>query len=190
MPRVSLVEKDQAHPKVKELYQKIESNGVKVINLFKVMGHMPYIGLNFQRLGNSILQGEELPANLRELAILRVGYLTKSEYEFTQHIPIALQAGVRQRQIDEISDWATSAEFDERERAILRYTDEVVRNIKVRDKTFARLKDFFNEHAIVELTTVIGFYCMVSRILVALQVELEAGVSGLAEKVSRKKDSH
>ncbi len=174
MQRVSLVEKDQAHPLVKELYQKNESNGAKIINLFKVMGHCPYIGLNFQRLGNSILRGEELPANLRELAILRVGDLAQSEYEFTQHTRIALQAGVRQRQIDEISDWATSAEFDEQERAILRYTDEVARDVKVKDETFARLKDFLSEHAIVELTTAIGFYGMVSRILMALQVELEA----------------
>ena len=59
MQRVSLVEKDQAHPKVKELYQTVESNGATLINLLKVMGHCPYIGLSFQRLGNSILRGEE-----------------------------------------------------------------------------------------------------------------------------------
>lgn len=173
MQRVSLVEKDQAHPMVKELYQNIENKGAELINLFKVMGHCPYIGLNFQRLGNSILRGEELAANLRELAILRVGDLAQAEYEFTQHTRIALRSGVRQRQIDEISDWAASAEFDEQERAILRYTDEVARDVKVKDETFAKLKDFLGEHAIVELTTAIGFYGMVSRILVALQVELE-----------------
>ena len=37
MPRVSLVEKDQAHPVVKELYQKNEEQGWPVINLFKVV---------------------------------------------------------------------------------------------------------------------------------------------------------
>ncbi|MFC1874355.1 carboxymuconolactone decarboxylase family protein [Chloroflexota bacterium] len=190
MQRVSLVEKEQCHPKVKELYQKIESNGVNVINLFKVMGHMPYIGLRFQQMGNAILRGEELTSDLRELAILRVGTLTQSDYELAQHRPIALECGVRQRQIDEVRDWTTSAEFDEREKAVLSYTDEVVQNIKVKDETFTKLKDFFNEHVIVELTTVIGFYCMVSRILVALQIEMEEGSSGLAGRASRKKDSH
>ncbi len=190
MQRISLVEKEQAHHRVRELYQKIEGNGVNVTNLFKVMGHMPYIGLRFQQMGSAILHGEELASNLRELAILRVGTLTQADYELAQHRPIALECGVRQHQIDEVTDWMTSAEFDEREKALLSYTDEVVQNIKVRDETFARLKDFFNEHAIVELTTVIGFYCMVSRILVALQIELEEGNPGLAKRASRKKVSH
>ena len=96
MQRVSLVEKEQAHPMVKELYQKQEDSGVEILNLYKVMGHCPYIGINFQRLGNSILRGEELPAKLRELAILRVGNLTQAKYEFTQHTRIALRCGVSQ----------------------------------------------------------------------------------------------
>ena len=57
---------------------------------------------------------------------------------------------------------------------MLRYTDEVTRGIGAKDETFARLKDFLSEHSIVELTAVIGYYNMVSRILVALQVELES----------------
>lgn len=89
------------------------------------------------------------------------------------HTPIGLQAGVSQNQIDEISDWAVSTEFNDQERAVLGYTDEVTRDIRVKDETFAKLRDFLNEHAIVELTASISYYCMVSRILVALQIELE-----------------
>ncbi len=173
MQRVSLVEKDQAHPKTRETYQQIEKNGWQLSNIFKVMGHCPYIGLNFNRLGNSILRGEELSPKLRELAILRVGVLAQAEYEYTHHVKIGLKAGVSRKQIDEISDWAASAEFNERERAVLSYTDEVTQSFGAKDETFARLKEFFSEHEIVELTTVIGFYNMVCRILVALQIELE-----------------
>lgn len=173
MARVSYVEKDQADPKVRELYQSIENHGNQIINLFKVMGHCPYIGLNFQRLGNAIRHGEELPATLRELAILRVGDLNKAEYEFKQHVRIGLETGVRRRQIDEIAEWQASGEFDDRERAVLRYTDEVTRDVAVTDDTFAKLKAFFSDHAIVELTTAIGYYAMVCRVLVALQVDLE-----------------
>ena len=173
MARVSLVEKEQAHPKVKELYQKMEDHGAQLLNLFKVMGHCPYVGLNFQRLGNSIILGEELPATLRELAILRVGSLNGSEYEFRQHTRIGLEAGVREKQIDEIGDWANSTEFNDQERVVLQYTDEVTLYIGAADRTFAMLQEFLSEHAIVELTTAIAYYGMVCRILVALQVEPE-----------------
>ncbi len=174
MARVSLVEKDKAHPVVKELYEKEEQRGWPIINLFKVMGHCPYIGLNFQRLGSSILRGEKLSPKLRELAILRVGNLARSEYEFTKHTAIGLKAGVAQKQIDELASWKTSPAFNETEGAVLAYTDEVAENISVSDKTFANLKRFFDEDQIVEITTVIGYYGMVSRILVALKVELES----------------
>ncbi len=173
MARVAYVEKDQADPKVKELYRKIEDHGDKLLNLFKVMGHCPYIGLNFQRLGNSILHGEELPSNLRELAILTVGDINGSAYEFKQHVRIGLENGVSQKQIDEIGNWQNSQEFDDRERAVLQYTEEVTRHIGASDATFATLKALFSDHAIVELTAVIGYYAMVCRILVALEVDLE-----------------
>ncbi len=171
MPRVSLVEKDQAHSTTRDWYQKQEDHGYHLDTLQKVMGHCPYIGLNFMRLGNAIRRGEELPAKLRELAILRVGNITQAEYEFTSHTRIGLEVGVRQKQIDEISVWAASAVFNEEERAVLGYTDEVAQNVIVKDETFAKLRNFFGDHAIVELTAAIGYYCMVCRILVALQIK-------------------
>lgn len=173
MARVSLVEKEQAPPMVKELYEKNEANTGRVLNLWKVMGHCPYIGLNFQRLGNSLLRGEELSARLRELAVLRVGYLAQSEYEFKQHSAIALRSGVSQKQIDRIADWDNSSEFNDEERAVLRYTDEVAQDIRVKDETFDELRSFLGEHAIVELTTAIGYWGMACRILEALEVEID-----------------
>ena len=173
MARVSFVEKGQGHPIVEDLYQKIEARGQRIINLYKILGHCPYIGLNWQRLGNSLLTGEELPPRLREIAILRAGSLTGCEYEFTQHTRRGLSAGLTQEQINAIHDWHNSPLFDEQERVVLAYTDEVERDIKVKDETFTTLLGFLSEHAIVELTVVIGYYGMVSRFLIALDVELE-----------------
>ena len=173
MARVSFVGKGQGHPMVEELYQGIEKRGQRIINLYKVLGHCPYVGLNWQRLGNSLLKGEELPPKLRELAVLRVGHVVGSEYELTQHSRIGLAAGLTREQLDAIPHWEDSAEFTEEERVVLAYSDEVERDIKVKDETFARLSGFLGEHAIVELTVVVGYYGMVSRFLVALEVELE-----------------
>lgn len=174
MARVSLIEKDNAHPMVKELYEKNIQNSGRVLNLFKVMGHLPYIGLNFQRMGNSILKGEELSPKLREIAILRVGFLARSRYELAQHRSIALRAGVGQKQINELGQWKLSREFTEEEKAILAYTDEVAVNIQVKDETFNELKRFLSEHSIVELTTTIAYYGMACRILEALKVDMES----------------
>lgn len=173
MARVPMLEKDQAHPIMQDVYKKFEDEGREVANLFKVLAHSPKIGRDVRRLGVSILFKGEVPPKLRELAILRVGNLAKANYEWTHHVRIALQIGVTQDQIDEIKDWSNSTRFDERERAVLRYTDEVTQNYRVSDDAFSDLRNFFSEQEMVELTATIGYYGMVCRILEALQVDLE-----------------
>lgn len=174
MARVSILRNEQVAPAIREMFQKIEANGFRVINIFRVMAHCPRVGLYFLRMGNSILFKGAVPTNLRELAILRVGIINQAKYEFTQHVPIALGTGVKQEQIDALPDWEKSKNFNEQERAVLVYTDEVTKNIRVKDDTFAAVRNFLNEEGIVELTATIGYYGMVCRILEALQVELES----------------
>lgn len=174
MARVSFLGKEQAAPQVRERFQKMEDNGFRILNLYKVVAHCPEVGVNFLRLGNAILFKGTVPPNLRELAILRVGNIYQAKYEFTQHIPIALRTGLKQEQIDDLPNWESSGKFNQQERAVLRYTDEVTKNIRVKDDTFSAVRSFLSEEGIVELTTAIGYYGMVCRILEALQIELES----------------
>ncbi len=173
MARVRLLDKEEVSLEFQERFEKMEESGRPVLNLFKVMAHSPQVGYRFLGLGNAILLKGVVPPHLRELAILRVGQLNEATYEWTQHVPIALSVGVRQAQIDALSAWEDSPEFDEREKAILRYTDEETKNIRVQDETFAAVREILTEEAVVELTTTIGYYAMVCRILESLQVELE-----------------
>jgi 4-carboxymuconolactone decarboxylase len=175
MARVKLLEKEQADPVIKEMFQKLEDGKFPIINLFKAMGNSPKAGRNFIRLGNAILNAEILDPKLRELAILRVGNLLQSEYEFTKHVVIGKATGVTMDQINDLSNWASSKKFNDIERAVLQYTDEVTLKVKVSDATFANLKRFFDDAQIVKLTITIGYYGMVSRVLVALEIELEPG---------------
>ena len=174
MARISFLEKEQAPPQMRERFQQMVDNGFRILNLYKVMAHCPEVGINFLRLGNAILFKGTVPPSLRELAILRVGIISQAKYEFTQHIPIALRTGLKQEQIDDLPNWESSGKFNQQERAVLRYTDEVTKNILVKDDTFAAIRGFLSEEGIVELTTAIGYYGMVCRILEAIQVELES----------------
>jgi len=173
MARVPLLEKEDVDPAVKALYQKIEDSNNKIINLLKALAHSPKICRDWQRLGVTLLLKGTLSPKLREMAILRVGNLAEASYEWTQHVPIALMAGVTQEQIDALPDWANSTEFDAREQAVLQYTDEVSQQIRATDETFSKIRDAFDNQEIIELTVTIGYYGMVSRTLEALQIELE-----------------
>lgn len=173
MARVSFPDQKNISPELNETFERIEKNGGRVLNLFKIMARCPQIGRRFLQLGNAILFKGILPPHLRELAILRVGLINKANYEWTQHVPIALRAGVRQAQIEALPDWRKSTEFSDMEKAVLVYTDEETMNIRVSDETFNDVRKYFSEEAVVELTTTIAYYGMVCRILEALQIELE-----------------
>lgn len=174
MARVTFLDKEQVCDELQKIFENIETRGGKVLNLFKTVAHCPVIGPEFLRLGNSILRKGALPRQLRELAIIRVGFLAKARYEVTQHIPIARHVGLTDLVIEALAcDWRECDHFNPEQRAVLQYTDEIAENIRTADDTFQAVREFLSEEQVVELTITIGYYGMVSRILESLQVELE-----------------
>ena len=180
MARVKLVEKDQAPPEVEQLFQRIEDNGAKIINLYRAVALSPPMISSFIKLGNSLLNKAELSPKLRELAILRIAKLCGSEYEWTQHVPIAREVGVSRQQVDDVHQWEDSAGFNDEERAVLQYTDEVALNVRATDETFEALRQYLSERSVVELTMSIGYWGMIARVLVSLEIELEEQSVGSA----------
>ena len=173
MARVPFVEKETADPRVREFYEKLESGGQQILNIYKVLGHCPGMAPEFFRLANRILFKGRLPPPMRELAILRVGHLANAPYEYTKHVEIGKKAGLSEEKIAAVPDWENAALFDEAERALLRFTDEVSQSVRATDEAFAALRQHFDDGQTVELTLVIGFYEMICRILEAMEVELE-----------------
>jgi 4-carboxymuconolactone decarboxylase len=173
MARIEPLKEEAASEEFQQTFKQLTDRGIRVLNLFKTMAHSPQVGIQFLRLGNAILLKGIVPSKMRELAILRVGHLNKSIYEWTQHVAVAKLVGVPQEQIDALPDWEQSGQFDDTEKAVLRFTDEVTMNIRVKDETFTAVRKFLSDEGIVELTTAIGYYGMVCRILESLKVEQE-----------------
>ena len=87
-------------------------------------------------MGNALLYRCELDPVLRELAILRVGRLSRAAYEVFQHERIAREAGVTDDKIAALRDATIEAPaFSDNEKAVLRFADDVVRNVRASDKT-------------------------------------------------------
>jgi 4-carboxymuconolactone decarboxylase len=64
--------------------------------------------------------------------------------------------------------------FDERERFVIDFTDQVVHHVKVDDRMFAQAQSRFSQQQLAELVLTIGFYMMVSRFLENYEVDIEA----------------
>ena len=112
----------------------------------------------------------------RELAICVVARLTGADYEFHHHAPELKRAGATDAQLKALDDpdaAATSNQFDELQRAVIRFAIASTRDVKIPDSTFDALKQRLSPTEVVELVAVTAAYNMVARFLVALQVTPE-----------------
>lgn len=81
------------------------------------------------------------------------------------------QLGVTDEKIKALHDYASSPLYDEKERTALEYADSMtITGREVSDELFARLRRFFNEDEIVELTAVIAWENSSSKFNRALRV--------------------
>lgn len=170
MARVPYVEIETAAPRAKEVLERLP---VK-LNIFKIMAHAETNFRPLVALGTSILTEQQLPAKLRELAILRVARLSRAEYEWVQHVPIAKMTGASDEQVAALErDDATAACFDPVERVVLRATDEIVRDGGPSDATFAELQSHFSHREIVELVLAVGFYMVMARLMISTRIDVD-----------------
>ena len=179
MARIPYVEPDTAPTAVREVLERLP---VK-LNIFKMMAHAETNFRPLMRLGQSILTEQQLPAKLRELAILRVARLSTAEYEWVQHVPIAKMTGASDEQVAALErDDAGAVCFDPVERLVLRATDEIVRDGGPSDATFAELASHFSHREIVELVLAVGFYMVMARLMLSVRIDIDepAGARVLA----------
>lgn len=174
MARVSLIEPEQ-HPELEPLISKIRSGRRgTVINVYKLLLHSPGLAEVWLDLVNAARWKTQLDDRLREIVIIRVGYLNRCAYVVKQHVPMHSEpAGLRKEECDALADWRGTPFFSERERAALAYADAMTRDIDVPDAVHEELRKHFNERQIVELTVLIGTYNMHTRVGQALKIDPE-----------------
>ena len=81
------------------------------------------------------------------------------------------QLGVSDQKIDALPDYANSDQYTARERVALEFADNMtITGREVDDELFARLRDFYDDDALVELTAVIAWENASSKFNRALRV--------------------
>ena len=155
------------------------------INLFRQLVNSPGGARAFGTLGGYIRHKSTLDPRLREMAIIQVGYLTKSEYEYTHHVRLGMeQLGVSESDINGITAETNgqTSSLPELERIILRATRDMVTNFKISDNDFENLKIFLSNEHLVDLVLTIAFYCGVVRVLATLEIDNEPHYKEALEK--------
>jgi len=152
--------------------------GGKLLNLDRMLLNSPAFAQGWNTMFGTIRQKLAVPPKLRELAIMSIGVLNHSDYEWFQHEGEFLKAGGTKEQLAALKNASAalkdSKHFDEAELATLALTSEMTRNIDVKPATMKRIRAVLPDEQVVELIGTIAGYNMVSRFAVATGLEREA----------------
>ena len=139
MALVSYVSNQNAAEKIKPVFEGMEKKLGVVPNVFRVMAHNPEMLEAFLAL-NATLPKTQLDGKLRELAYIKTSELNGCDYCLHHHRALGKKAGLNDRQVAETARFETSDAYDDLQREVMRFAEEVTRHINVDDGLVARLE--------------------------------------------------
>ena len=181
-PRVPPLPESEWPPEIEETLRPFRGfTGGRVLNVFATLAHHPELFRSWLGFANHVLTRSTLPPRDRELAILRVGWLCRSDYEWGQHVRIARGVGLRDDEIARVPAGPDAPGWTAREAAVLRAADELRRDARVADPTWAELARHFDTPQLLDLVFAIGQYTLLAMALNSCGVERDPGVPPLPE---------
>jgi alkylhydroperoxidase family enzyme len=170
MPRIPYVNRATAPAPVREALERLPVD----LNIFRMLANADTLFRPFLGLGTAILGSMELSPRTRELVILHVGRVSRGEYEWVQHVPIGEAVGVTKEQIAALERGDTTAAcFSAEDKAVLRFTTEVLRDVKASEAAFNEVREYFEPRRIMELILTIGYYMIIARVTETTDIDVD-----------------
>jgi alkylhydroperoxidase family enzyme len=144
---------------------------------FRVLANNPGVARVAYSHLIQLLENNKLDTRLRELMIMRIGWVTGSVYEWTQHWRVATTAGIPPEDILAVRDWRNSDRLNPADKAILAATDECLAGKSISDAGWAEVAKHVREPAQqVEFVIAMGNWMMFSLLFRNLRIPLAEGV--------------
>jgi 4-carboxymuconolactone decarboxylase len=160
-------------PILQDMFDKRRAMGGAIINLNLTTGHAPKFTRAAGAMALTIRFETSTPRRLIELVIFRTAQIVGSDYELNQHTPMMKMCGYGNEQMAEVADWRRSTFFDDKQRALLGYVEQMANGGNVDDSTFAELSRFFTPQQIIEISYTVGSYYSTGLLTKALKIQLE-----------------
>jgi alkylhydroperoxidase family enzyme len=139
--------------------------GGRVLNIFATLAHHPDLLRRWLVFGTHVLAKSTIGARERELLILRTGWNCRAEYEWGQHAVIGKQIGLTDADLDRITRGPDAAGWEPGDAALLRAADELHRDSRIGDATWATLSARYSTEQMIDVVFTVGQYTLVSMAL-------------------------
>ena len=144
---------------------------------FRVLANNPGVARVAYTQLIQLLENNKFDIRLRELMIMRIGWVTGSAYEWTQHWRVATTAGIPPEDILAVRDWRNSERLTAADQAILAATDECLAGKSISEAAWAEVvKHVTDPGQQVEFIIAMGNWMMFSLLFRNLRIPLAEGV--------------
>lgn len=145
-----------------------------------VMLRHPAATQAFLTFNNHVSAASSIPKRTRELLILRISWLRRSEYEFVQHTVLGKRFGLSDADIERLQDGPDAPGWEPADADLLRAVDELHAQARIGDATWARLSAVFPLEQLIDIIYTVGCYEIAAMMFKTLGAQLEPGVSPLS----------
>jgi len=174
-PRIPPLPPAQRDERTEELLRSLRADPDGAdLNIFATLARHPRLLKRWSAFGGTLLYGGELPGRERELLILRTGWNCRADYEWGQHVPIALDAGLTEEEVQRVPAGPDAAGWTPEDADLLRAADELHADSRIGDATWGALAARWDEQQLIEVCMVVGQYHLVAFTLGSLGVEPES----------------
>jgi alkylhydroperoxidase family enzyme len=132
--------------------------------------HSPPVADGWNELLGAIRRDTTVPADIREIVILRIAVLNDAPYEWDSHEQPGRQAGLGDQHLAAIRAAEPGAPLSALQRLAVACADAMTRGVRLPEPLFDSLRRHFADRQVVELVTTVAAYNMVSRLVVALEI--------------------
>jgi 4-carboxymuconolactone decarboxylase len=147
-----------------------------------ILRHAP-LAKAFLTFNNHVAVASSVSKRIRELLILRISWLRRSEYEFVQHVVLGRNAGLSEVEIERVQLGPDAAGWDPVEADLVRAVDELHVDARIRDATWTRLSGHFSPSQLMDIVFVVGCYDVLAMVFKTFGAQLEPGVDALDDAV-------
>ncbi|MCP3934163.1 MAG: carboxymuconolactone decarboxylase family protein [Actinomycetia bacterium] len=176
-PRVPALGPDEWSDDAAKLMVPFGDSG-RVLNIFRTMANHPDLARRWMVFANHIMGKSSLGIREREIAILRIGWLCRSGYEWGQHVLIARAADMTDDEIRRVQMGPEADGWAEVESLVLRATDELHADAFIAEETWAALSEHFSTEQMMDLVFTVGQYNLVSMALNSFGVQPDPDLPG------------
>ena len=161
-------------PEVREFLEAtIGAEKAATLNMPRTFARHPLLSRAILDFGRNVQESAEIPARLREIVIMRVVWLYRSDFLWGQHNRVMRRLGMGEEHIQAIKAGSDDPLWSADERSVLRAVEELTRTRELADGAWKALSDRFSSRQILDILTILGQYSMLGLVFNAIGLQLE-----------------